>query len=84
MAITARYNGSLEEYADNIGCASFEGDWTGPETTRYTVVLWDGRGTLRNVRHRSLEFGAVTVWTNSPCICRCGGEHDRLPRKEVK
>jgi hypothetical protein len=78
-AFTVRYHGSLPEYRNNIACAVMEGEWTGPETTRYTLTIWDGRGVLRNVRRQSIETGGVTIWADSPCICRCGGEHNRYP-----
>ena len=78
-AFTVRYHGSLAQYAYMLGCATMEGEWTGPDTTRYTVVLWDGRGTLSHVRHQSLEFNAATVWPPEmgPCVCSCGANHNR-------
>ena len=80
-AITVRYCGSLPEYFDRIGCADFESGWTGPGTTRYTVRLWGTGDVLRNVRHRSLEFGSVTIFEGARC--NCGADHDRSPRKEA-
>ena len=77
MTITVRYYGSLAEHYGQIGCATLEGEWTGRDTSRYTVRLWDGSGTLRHVRATSIESGSVTVWHDSPCICRCGEGHDR-------
>jgi hypothetical protein len=81
QAYTGRYYGSIEEYRGAIVCAIPEGEWTGPETSRYTLVLWDRTdgAILRHARHRSVEFGGVTLWGpgNGPCICRCGSNHDR-------
>ena len=72
---TVRYRGSIPEFHNRIACATPDGD-------RYTLILWDSRPgdprALLDVRAQSIEAGSVTIWHDSPCICRCGGNHNRV------
>ncbi len=65
MSFPARYMGSLAEYRGRVGTATIEGEWTGPDTSRCTLVLNTGlpmqtAATLRNVRYHSLDR-AITI-----------------------
>ena len=81
VPFTVRYRGSIGTFRDRIACA-FPDD-----AGRYTLVLWDPRPgdprSLLDVRPQSIEAGGVTVWAPDaglgPCVCRCGGNHNRWP-----